>query len=78
MNRILNALPQGTIPTNRADAENRFQGPKTLLLILPGQSNRISQPINAETVKSFAEARFNAWEGQERLEACISEIPETK
>jgi Fungal chitosanase of glycosyl hydrolase group 75 len=78
MNRILNGLPQGAIPTNRVDAENRFQGPKTLFLVLPGQSNRISQPINAESVKSFAEARFNAWGGQARLEACMSEIPEVE
>jgi hypothetical protein len=78
MNRILNGLPQGAIPTNRVDAENRFQGPKTLFLVLPGQSNRISQPINAESVKSFAEARFNAWGGQARLEACMSEIPEAE
>ena len=78
MNRILNGLPQGTIPTNRVDAENRFQGPKTLFMVLPGQSNRISQPINAESVKSFAEARFDAWGGQARLEACMAEIPEAE
>jgi hypothetical protein len=78
MNRILNGLPQGAHPSNRVDAENRFQGPKTLFLVLPGQSNRVSQPINAETVKSFAEARFNAWGGEARLEACMSEIPEAK
>jgi hypothetical protein len=78
MNRILNGLPQGAIPTNRLDAEDRFQGPRTLFLILPGQSNRISQPINAESVKSSAEARFNAWGGQARLEACMPEIPEAE
>lgn len=78
MNRVLNGMPQGATPTNRVDAENRFQGPKTLFLVLPGQSNRISQPINAETVKSFAEARFNAWGGVARLEACMPEIPEAK
>ena len=78
MNRILNGLPQGAIPTNRLDAEDRFQGPRTLFLILPGRSNRISQPINAELVKSSAEARFNAWGGQARLEACMPEIPEAE
>jgi Fungal chitosanase of glycosyl hydrolase group 75 len=78
MNRILNGLPAGSIPTNRVDAEKRFQGPKTILLVLPGASNRISQPINASTVNAFAEARFNAWGGRERLEACLSEIPEAR
>ena len=78
MNRILNGLPAGAIPTNRIDAEKRFQGPKTILLIFPGAANRISQPINASTVSAFAEARLNAWGGKGRLEACLSEIPETK
>ena len=78
MNRILNGLPAGSIPANRMDAEKRFQGPKTLLLVLPGSGNRISQPINADTVAAFAGARFNAWGGRERLEACLSEIPEAK
>jgi hypothetical protein len=78
MNRILNGLPAGAIPTNRVDAEKRFQGPKTILLVLPGGSNRISQPINASTVNAFAEARFNAWGGRERLEACLSEIQEAR
>jgi Fungal chitosanase of glycosyl hydrolase group 75 len=78
MNRILNGLPQGAIPTNRLDAEDRFQGPKTLFLILPGHTNRISQPINAESVKSSAEARFDAWGGKSRLEACMPEIPEAE
>ena len=78
MNRILNGLPQGAIPGNRLDAEAKFQGPKTLFLILPGKANRISQPINAKSVKSSAEARFNAWGGQARLEACMPEIPEAE
>jgi Fungal chitosanase of glycosyl hydrolase group 75 len=78
MNRILDGLPPGSIPTNQADAEKRFQGPKTLFLILPGASNRVSQPIDAASVRSFAESRFNAWGGQARLEGCMSEIPEAR
>ena len=58
INRILNGLPQGTIPSNRVDAEKRFQGPKTLFLILPGQSNRISQPINAEICEVIRRGSF--------------------
>ena len=77
MNRILNGLPAGSIPTNRADAEKRFQGPKTILLIFPGAANRISPPINASTVSAFTESRLNSWGGKDRLEGCLSEIPET-
>ena len=75
MNRILNGLPPGAIPTNRIDAENRFQGPKTLFMVLPGQSNRISQPINAESVKSSAEARFNAWGGMRDSKRACRKFP---
>jgi hypothetical protein len=78
MNRILNGLPAGAIPANRADAEERFQGPKTILLVFPGAANRTSQPINASTVNAFAEARLKAWGGEDRLAACLSEIPEAK
>jgi hypothetical protein len=61
MHRILNGLPEGAVPTNRADAERRIQGPRTILLVLPGEKNRAPRPLDAASVKAFAEARLNAW-----------------
>jgi len=76
MNRILNGLPEGANPSNHSEADNKFQGPRSILLVLPGEKNRAPRPLDAASVKAFAEARLNAWGGRERLEHCLSEIPE--
>jgi Fungal chitosanase of glycosyl hydrolase group 75 len=74
MNRILNGLPDGTLPSNREDAKERFQAPATIVMVLPGNSNRVPRPINPGSVKEFAKAKFEAWGGKEKLEACLSNM----
>lgn len=74
MNRILNGLPPGSIPKNEADAIERFQGPKSFILIFPGAANRMAYPITPERVRTESEARFKAWGGEARMIACAAEI----
>jgi hypothetical protein len=64
MSRILNGLPEGAVPTNRADAERRFQGPRTILLVLPGEKNRaatarrrLGQSVRRGETERLARAR---------------------
>jgi hypothetical protein len=76
MNRILNGLPPGTIPRNRQDAKERFQAPKSLVVIFPGGQNRLSYPVTPERVQDQVKARFEAWGGESRLSACAAEMPE--
>lgn len=78
MNRILNGLPVGAIPVNRQDAKDRFQAGKTVFLVLPGSGNRVPRPITADTVSAFAAERLKEWGGLERLEGCLSKLPEAK
>ena len=76
MNRTLNGLPTTEIPANGHDAIGRFQGPKSIVLLFPAKANRLPYPINADTVKAFAKAKFDSWGGAARLRACLGEIPE--
>jgi hypothetical protein len=78
MNRILNGLPAGTIPKNAKDAINRFQAPKSLVLIFPGAPNRLDYPVTPERVMAQAKARVADWGGEARLAACLAEIPEAR
>ena len=77
MNRILNGLPQGAIPSNAADAIRRFQGPESLLIVFPGNENRLAYPVTPQRVHDLAKARFDAWGGQERLKACAAQMNST-
>jgi Fungal chitosanase of glycosyl hydrolase group 75 len=77
MNRILNDLPVGEVPKNSRDAVKRFQGPKSLVLIFPGNFNRLKYPVTPQRVGAEVKARFEAWGGQDRLESCLENIPQT-
>jgi hypothetical protein len=76
MNRILNGLPAGEKPKSYRDAVKRFQGPKSLILIFPGNSNRLDYPVTPERVTAEVKARFEAWGGKTRLDACLENIPQ--
>jgi hypothetical protein len=75
MNRILNGLPEGKLPTSRDDAKKRFQAPQSFILVFPGKVNRIAVPITPQRVHDLAKARFDAWGGEARLKGCLAEIP---
>jgi len=75
MNRTLNGLAPSEIPTTQKDAETRFQGPRSLVLVFPMPANRLPYPVNHDTVEAFAKARFEAWGGEVRLATCLTEIP---
>lgn len=77
MNRILNGLPDGEHPKNYRDAVARFQGAKSVILVFPGNANRLSYPVTAERVKTEVKARFDQWGGKARLDACLGDIPES-
>jgi hypothetical protein len=74
MNRILNGLPAGAIPRNGKDAVQRFQAPKSIILVFAGASNRLGYPVTPERVTAQAKARFDAWGGEGRLAACAAEL----
>ncbi len=76
MNRKLNGLPDGENPTSDADAVKRFQAPNSIVLLFPAKANRLPYPVTAATVEKFAMARFHAWGGEARLNACLGEMPE--
>lgn len=73
MNRMLNGLPAGTIPTNYSDAKARFQAPRSVVLIFPGQAARMARPIDAG-IPGRVKTLFDAWGGAERLKGCLSEL----
>jgi hypothetical protein len=77
MNRILNGLPEDDRPKSARDAINRFQAPKSVVLVFPGAANRLDYPITPEHVRAEAKARFDAWGGKDRLDACLEDIPES-
>jgi hypothetical protein len=74
MNRILNGLPPGTIPRNGKDAVQRFQAPKSIILVFAGPSNRLDYPITPQRVTDHVKARFDAWGGEARLALCAAEL----
>ena len=74
MNRILNGLPTGTIPRNGRDAVQRFQAPKSIVLVFTGAPNRLPYPVTPERIAALVKARFDAWGGESRLGACASEL----
>jgi hypothetical protein len=74
MNRMLNGLPPGTIPRNGKDAIERFQAPKSLILVFTGASNRLSYPITPQRIAEQVRHRFDAWGGENRLAACANEL----
>ncbi len=74
MNRILNGLPDGDIPSGRQDAKNRFQAGETVFLVVPGAENRAPRPITKASVSQFAGDRFEAWGGKQRLLSCLAEL----
>jgi hypothetical protein len=78
MNRILNGLANADIPRSGPDADARFQADTSLVFVLPGQENRLPYPVNGERASAFAKARFDAWGGEARLEACLAEIAEAR
>jgi hypothetical protein len=78
MNRILNGLPPGEIPKNYRDAVNRFQGPRSVILVLPGNLNRLDYPVTPERVTAEVKTRFEAWGGKTRLDTCLTDIPESE
>jgi hypothetical protein len=78
MNRILNGLPEGAVPRNAADAAQRFQAPASLVLVFPGDENRLPYPITRQRIMDLVKARFTAWGGQARLVECAAEIPEAR
>jgi hypothetical protein len=74
MNRILNGLPPGTIPRNGKDAVQRFQAPKSIILVFAGPSNRLDYPITPQRVTDHVKARFDTWGGEARLALCAAEL----
>jgi len=74
MNRILNGLPAGTIPRNGRDAVQRFQAPKSIVLVFTGAPNRLPYPVTPERIAELVKARFESWGGEARLGACASEL----
>ncbi len=74
MNRILNGLPAGTIPRTGKDAAQRFQAPKSIVLVFASASNRLEYPVTPLRVTDHVKARFNAWGGEARLAACAAEL----
>jgi hypothetical protein len=78
MNRILNGLASSDNPRSGADADERFQGDTSLVFVLPGEENRLSYPLTGERAGAFAKARFDAWGGESRLQACLAEIAEAR
>ena len=74
MNRILNGLPPGSVPSGGQDAIDRFQGPRSLILIFPGPQNRLPYPVTPDRVANQAKARFEAWGGEARMSACAAEL----
>src|SRR5216683_1368045 len=77
MNRTLNGLPPGEPPKSYKDAVTRFQGPQSLILVFPGNFNRLHYPVTPERVTAEVKARFEAWGGKTRLVACLKDIPES-
>jgi hypothetical protein len=75
MNRMLNGLPAGAVPQNREDAEQHFQAPRSLVLVFPGEENRLPYPITPQRVMDQVKARFTTWGGEARLLECAAEIP---
>ena len=74
----LNNLPANAEPTNYKDAIARFQAPKSIVLIIPGEKGRVSFPkdakINAAHVEAEAKPLFEAWGGAARLRACAAKL----
>ncbi|MEH3047856.1 hypothetical protein [Sphingomonas adhaesiva] len=78
MNRTLNGLPPTERPANYRDAVARFQAPRSVILLLPGSSNRVARPLSGATVTAATRAQFERWGGQARLERCLTAIPEAR
>jgi len=72
MNRILNGLPEN--PTNYRQVENLFGVPDTVVMVFPGEENRMPYPITGEGAVAFSRARFEAWGGEARLRGCLAEL----
>lgn len=78
MNRMLNGLPDGSVPRNYKDAVDHYQAPRSIILIFPGTANRLAYPITPDRVRQAVTERFEAWGGEARLAACRAEIPEPR
>ena len=78
MNRILNGLASSDNPRSGADADERFQAETSLVFVLPGEDNRLPYPVTGARAGAFAKARFDAWGGESRLQACLAEIVEAR
>ena len=74
MNRALNGLPETAVPSSGRDAIARFQAPRSVVMVFPGQANRVPYPITPERVASLAKARFDTWGGESRLTGCLAEV----
>jgi hypothetical protein len=74
MNRDLNGLPDSEIPSDYNDAKNRFQAPRSLIVIFPGQANKVHYPFDAAKAKRIAQNAFHAWGGERKLLACVDAL----
>lgn len=72
MNRMLQGLPAGTVPANHRDAVVRFQGPRSIVMVMPGNSLRLARPIDAASTEARVKARFEAWGGTAKLAECAA------
>jgi hypothetical protein len=73
MNRGLNGFPVTEQPKHRQDAINRFQAPRTAVLLLPGSSFIVARPITATRVAEAGEDALSRFGGAEKLYGCIRE-----
>jgi hypothetical protein len=78
MNRILNGLPTGSVPTSGRDAIAHYQAPKSVVLLFPGATNRVQYPITPDQVQRAVQQRFSEWGGEARLVACLATLPDAK
>lgn len=74
MNRMLQGLPPGTVPTSNRDAIARFQGPRSVVMVMPGNSLRLARPIDAASTATRVQALFDAWGGKAKLAECAAAI----
>lgn len=73
-NRQLNRLPSVAQPSDHAQAQSWFSVPRSVIMVFPGDANRVTYPLTAEGAEAQARARFEAWGGRERLFGCLAEL----
>lgn len=74
MNRILNGLGPSDNPRNYRDAINRFQAPRSAILLFPGLANRLARPLAASSVHNRSKSMFERWGGEQKLRLCLREL----